>query len=238
MTGAVVPAVLAAAAVAIALASSGRRGGRRPPDPSAPSARAASSALDRALLLVAVVPALALVAGAAPASVLVVGAVLVRYERRRRARRRVQHQRDGAFPDLVDRFRIAAAAGHPVHRCLEVVADRAPDPVRHPLADAVARARRGVPLARALEDLGPELGSSGPVLTDALRAALRTGAPLGPVLDRVGDVARDRRARSAQAAARRLPVSMLFPLVCCVLPAFGLLAVVPLLAGSLGSLAP
>jgi tight adherence protein C len=178
------------------------------------------------------------VLGPVPAVLAAAAAALARVELVRRARQRRQRASDGVFPDLVDLFRIAAAAGHPVHRCLEVVAARAPAPLRAPLTLAVSRVQRGVPLADVLHSLGPELGTAGPVLTDALRAALRTGAPLGPVLDRVGLVARDRRTRSAQAAARRLPVTMLFPLVCCVLPAFGLLGVVPLLAGSLDSLAP
>ena len=36
--------------------------------------------------------------------------------------------------------------------------------------------------------------------------------------------------------ARKLPVRLSFPLVCCILPAFGLLTVAPLIAGALGSL--
>jgi tight adherence protein C len=49
------------------------------------------------------------------------------------------------------------------------------------------------------------------------------------------DVRADRR-RRAEEAARRVPVKLLFPLVLCVLPAFALLTVAPLLAGALGSL--
>ena len=191
-----------------------------------------------ALLLAGSLPAAVAVVGPLLVLALVASAGLVRVGWVRRARHQQQRARDAAFPDLVDLFRIAAAAGHPVHRCLEVVGPRAPAAVREALAVALARVQRGVPLADALDELGPDLGTSGAVLTDALQAALRTGSPLGPVLDRVVAVARDRRARSAQAAARRLPVTMVFPLVCCVLPAFGLLGVVPLLAGSLSSLAP
>lgn len=229
-------ALLAAAAVVLAGGRIRRRPVPRQPvgaqEPGSPSRRAVVT------LAAAVLVGTAAIVGAATAVALAALALLGRIARRRRERRRLQRERDAAFPDLVDLFRIAAAAGNPVHRCVEVVAARAPAPARPPLAAILARTRRGVPLAEALDAAGADLGSSGPVLADALRAALRTGAPLGPVLDQVVAVARDRRTRSAQAAARRLPVSMLFPLVCCVLPAFGLLAVAPLLAGSLGSLAP
>jgi tight adherence protein C len=239
------------ASLAVVVAGATRARGRR----SVPSAREVAgreavslgrerrtgrSQVRRSVVLVGAGASLAAVVILGPGSavVAVVVAALVRVELVRRARHRRRRASDGAFPDLVDLFRIAAAAGHPVHRCLEVVAPRSPAALRVPLAAAVVRVQRGVPLADALHVLGPELGTSGPVLTDALQTALRTGAPLGPVLDRVVLVARDRRTRSAQEAARRLPVTLLFPLVCCVLPAFGLLGVVPLLAGSLDSLAP
>lgn len=245
MTAAVLPALLASAAVVLAGAGSVRAlAGRSVPspvgtvgrhrgDPRAGGVRAAAL-----LTIVVVIAGAFVVVGPVPSLVVVASAGLVRAELVRRARHRDRRASDAAFPDLVDLFRIAAAAGHPVHRCLEVVAPRAPASVRGPLEGAVTAVRRGVALADALDALGPALGTSGSVLTDALRAAARTGSPLGPVLDRVVLVARDRRARSAQQAARRLPVTLLFPLVCCVLPAFGLLGVVPLLAGSLSSLAP
>lgn len=239
MTAAVLAAVSGATAVLVlgARPTASRVRRREPVDvrPSAP--RRTGARLGGLLLAVALLGAVVVV-GPALSLVAVAAVALARADRVRRARSRDLRARDDAFPDLVDLFRIAAAAGHPVHRCLELVAVRAPAPVRGSLGVARTLVRRGVPLAEALGALGPELGRSGPVLTDALQASLRTGSPLGPVLDRVVLVARDRRVRAAQTAARRLPVTMLFPLVCCVLPAFGLLGVVPLLAGSLGSLAP
>jgi hypothetical protein len=44
------------------------------------------------------------------------------------------------------------------------------------------------------------------------------------------------RRRWAELHARRLPVQLLFPLVVCILPAFGLLAIVPLVLSALSSL--
>jgi pilus assembly protein TadC len=56
------------------------------------------------------------------------------------------------------------------------------------------------------------------------------------VLDRVSVDCRLRRRRAAEEAARRLPVTLLFPLVLTTLPAFALLTIVPLLVGSFSSL--
>ena len=187
-------------------------------------------------VVVGLVAAVAIVLGPAVA---VGGAVLVGGARVRAARRhRALGLRlvDAAVPDLVDLFLVAAAAGHPVASCLRLVAERSPAVVRPLLVEAQAAVDRGRPLARALADLGPRLGSLGPALTGALAGSATTKAPLGPALDRVSVLARDRRRREAEARARRLPVTMLFPLVSCVLPAFVLLAVVPLLAASLASL--
>lgn len=158
---------------------------------------------------------------------------LVRAARRRRAARL-----DAALPDLIALLELAASAGHPVARCLEVVTDRAPPMVRPALVRVQDRLARGLGLPASLEAAGPELGVLGPALVEALLTGLLTGAPLAPALGRVGAAARDRRRRQAEEAARRLPVTLVFPLVCCVLPAFGLLAIVPLLAASFESLQP
>ena len=81
-----------------------------------------------------------------------------------------------------------------------------------------------------------DLGPSGHDLVRTLADGARTGTPLLPGLRVVATTARDRRVRRAEERARQLPVSMLFPLAACVLPAALLLAVVPVLVASLASL--
>jgi tight adherence protein C len=73
-------------------------------------------------------------------------------------------------------------------------------------------------------------------LAAALVDAERYGTALGPTLDRLAVDARMARHRRAEEAARRVPVKLLFPLVTCILPAFGLLTVAPLIAGGLRAL--
>lgn len=223
-------------AVGVATAARARPG----PGPVRVARRGSPGSSSRAplpVVLVVVVAAGAMVAAGPPVSIVVVAVVTAgRVVQVRAARRRRHRAVEAAVPDLVDLFVLAASAGHPVPQCLDRVAERAPVEVRPAVVAACARVAGGDAVATTLERLGPDLGDLGPHLCDALVAGLRTGAPLVPTLEQVAAAARDRRRRSAEEQARRLPVTLLFPLVGCVLPAFGLLAVVPLLVASLDSL--
>jgi len=57
--------------------------------------------------------------------------------------------------------------------------------------------------------------------------------PITSVLDQLSFHAHQERRRLCEIEAKELPVRMLFPLVCCILPSFVLLAMVPLLVNSL-----
>lgn len=155
-----------------------------------------------------------------------------------RARARAARQTEtmtAAVPELVDLLRLAVAAGLSVHQLLAVVAERAPTPFRSSLAEVRRRVALGERLGDALDALEP-LGEPIRPLVAAMRSAAFDGVPLGSALERVAADARLQRRRTAEIAARRLPVKLLLPLVLCVLPAFGALAIVPLLVVSLRSL--
>ncbi|HEX6262355.1 MAG TPA: type II secretion system F family protein [Actinomycetota bacterium] len=110
--------------------------------------------------------------------------------------------------------------------------DRAVDHVAEPLREALVRIRREVALGASwpssLDHLGrrlalPDLGR----LASTLDRSSRLGAPAA---DPIRSLARDVRAEryaEVEARARRAPVTMLFPLVLCILPAFVLAAVLP-----------
>ena len=145
-----------------------------------------------------------------------------------------------AVPDglaeVVDLFGLAVTAGLTVPGAIDAVGSRA----HGPLAVALRRVHDEIVLGRrcadALDDLPGCLGEPVRPLVAALVAAERYGAPLVDGLERLAaDVRADHR-RRAEEAARRVPVQLLFPLVCCVLPAFALLTVAPLLVGAFGSL--
>lgn len=196
-----------------------------------PSRPAAAGAL---LALVGV----ALAVGPFAAATLAVVAGAGRWLSVRRRQVATRRRLEATLPDLIDLFVVAASAGHPVAAALELVAARAPSPTAEPLADAVARVVHGAALDESLAGLGTVLGPPAAPLVQALRDGARDGGPLTERLGAVAATARDVRRRDAEARARRIPVQMLFPLVCCTLPAVGLLAVVPLLVASLSSLSP
>lgn len=104
------------------------------------------------------------------------------------------------------------------------------------LADVMAAQRGGTRLDDLLVSLAEELGPVVVPLTTILRVAHADGDPIEPALTRLADRMRDDRRRLVESDVRRLSVRLLIPLVCCSLPGFVLIAVVPLLVGSLAHL--
>jgi tight adherence protein C len=142
-----------------------------------------------------------------------------------------------SIPDAVDLLGVAVAAGLNVRLAVQALVRRgAPGPLRAALADAEAEVAAGARLADALERVQEALGEAARPLIAVLLDAERYGAALAPSLERLADEARRARQRAAEERARRVPVKLLFPLVVCILPAFGLLTVAPLIAGGLRAL--
>ncbi len=218
------PHALAAAVEAVGRPA--RRVLRRPPD----------TAADRRSGLV-LLTSLAVAVIVSPVVAVPVAGLMWAVPAVRRRSRRVAHERAVrvALPDTVDLFRLAVGAGLSVHQAVDAVADRSPSPVDAALQEVRRRVAMGARLGDALDVLDG-LGDPALPLAAALRGAARYGSPLNAALERVAADARMQRRRRAEEDARRLPVQLLFPLVLCVLPAFGLLAVVPLLLASLRSL--
>lgn len=141
-----------------------------------------------------------------------------------------------ALPDVIDLLVLLLRGGQTVPLAVATLGHAAPAPFGPAFADVARRCERGQPLADALAGMGERLGPPVHPLTSALVATERYGVALGPTLEQLAVDARRERRRLTDVAARKLPVRLSFPLVCCILPAFGLLTVAPLLAGALGSL--
>jgi len=197
--------------------------------------RAADPSRDRRLGIVVAGALMAGVVSPVLAVPVIAGAWIAPVLGRRRRRHRADAQLLAAAPDLVELFRSALAAGMTIYEAIDPVAARAPAVT----ADALGEIRSGLAVGRRLADLLDRLGRDHEPLRPlaaALASGERYGTELAPVLERVGADARDRRRRHAEEQARRIPVRMLFPLVLCILPAFGLLTVVPLLLSAISGL--
>lgn len=188
--------------------------------------------IGRAVLAAAAALVLAPVAAPAVAALAWAAPAIARRRRRLRATAAVRRQ----LPEVVDLLAVSTAAGATVRLAVEAVARRTAGPVGVELRAVVARVHGGRRLADELGDLPVRLGEDVRPLVAALVASDRDGAPLGAGLERLAVELRHDRRRRAEAAARRVPVKLLFPLVACILPAFALLTVAPLLAGALSAL--
>ena len=185
----------------------------------------------------AVLAALATAVVLAPATPLVAAGAWVLPAHRARLRdRRVRDAVVRELPEVADLFALALGAGLTVPMAVRAVGHRAPGALGAERRRVVAEAELGQRLAAALEEVPERLGDDVRPLVAALVASDRYGAPLLDGLDRLGAELRHARRRRAEEAARRVPVKLLFPLVFCILPAFALLTVAPLLAGAVGAL--
>ena len=136
--------------------------------------------------------------------------------------------RDEPVALFLDHVVAALRAGSPLDVAMNVTSATAPPPVRTRLGIARRRTILGQTWADALEDVDPTGWGS---VAAALRRAERLGTPPAPSLEACARMRRAAAAVEFERELRRAPVLMVLPLVLCVLPAFGLLAIVPFLRG-------
>ena len=159
-----------------------------------------------------------------------IGRIVTRLSAHQRSRR--DDTRLGAeLPVTLDLLGVAVGAGCTPYLAVEIAARWVPPLMSARLASVRDACALGATFADALDDLAARAPPLRPV-AEALLASDRLGAPVGPALTRLATEQRAELRRRAEAHARRVPVRLLFPLVFVVLPAFGLLTVIPtLLAG-------
>lgn len=139
--------------------------------------------------------------------------------------------RPGADPAeiaaAVDLLGVAVSAGHSLFGAIAVVGHSGSGNVAAAFAEVDRRVRDGGSLRAELSVLVDLLGEPARPLAATLAASLSSGSPLTSQLQRLADAERARERRRRQEWVRRLPVLLLAPLVGLILPAFVLLAVVP-----------
>jgi tight adherence protein C len=152
--------------------------------------------------------------------------------RQRRQRRDAERELPGTIELLV----LSIHAGLTPSQAIREVANSAHEATRSAFVEVVHRMDRGEPLAEALGALPEMLGPRAVGLAEVTGSAARYGLPLSQVLDQLSSEARNTRRRLDEAAARKLPVQLSFPLVVCTLPSFVLLAIAPAVIAALSSL--
>ena len=171
---------------------------------------------------------------AAPA--LMVAACALAAVARSRQRRAVARAVEQELPEVIELLRVCVEGGLTVRSAVDAVVAVTAGDVADAMASASRAASAGASLADALEDCTHHLWPGLRPLVSALAASERYGVPLVSSLERLAADARADARRRGEAHARKVPVRLLFPLVLCILPAFALLTVAPLIAGGLESL--
>jgi Flp pilus assembly protein TadB len=232
-------ALLAALAVAAALPTSKEPparithpGGRRRPARSV--GRGAPRWRGGAAVLVAL-GTTAVVGGASGLALgVVLGIVMWRFIGRMEApaerRRRERLARD--LPDVVDLMAACLMAGLSPSAAVERVSAAVDRPMAEELWSVTARLRLGVDPIRVWTELGahPQLGPLG----RCVARAAESGASVADAMRRLADDQRRSSRAEVEGAARAVGVKAAVPLGLCLLPAFVLVGVVPVVAGSLG----
>lgn len=125
------------------------------------------------------------------------------------------------LPFVLDLLALAVRSGMDLGAAWGQASAAAPaGPVREATGAVLRGMRIGRPMPEALVEWGEALGlPAARRLSSSLAQALEAGAPVAPVLSLGGRELREETVLAAEARAQRAPVTMLFPLVLCVMPA-------------------
>jgi Flp pilus assembly protein TadB len=148
--------------------------------------------------------------------------------------RRRRERLAASVPHAVDLMAACLAAGLSPAAALEQITAAVDAPLCEELAAVSARLRLGVDPATVWRDLAghPQLGGLGRTVS---RAA-ESGASVAEAMLRLADDLRRRGRAEVESRARAVGVKAALPLGICLLPAFVLVGVVPLVAGSVSVL--
>lgn len=137
------------------------------------------------------------------------------------------------IPELIDTLQVLVRAGHSPAAAMSQLHNWSPTELKQHLVRVHDELATGHRFAETMKLLRDALGPCAYPICDILVSADRDGLPINSVLDQLSFRAHQERYRLRQIEAKELPVRLLFPLVCCILPSFVLLAMVPLLINSL-----
>jgi Flp pilus assembly protein TadB len=148
--------------------------------------------------------------------------------------RRRREQLTASVPHVVDLMAACLAIGLSPAAAVEQITAAVDPPIRDELAALVARLRLGVDPVTVWRDLAghPQLGGLG----RSIARAVDSGASVSDAMQRLAEDLRRRTRADVETRARAVGVKAAIPLGVCLLPAFVLVGVVPLVAGSVSVL--
>ena len=147
--------------------------------------------------------------------------------------RRRREQVAAQFGPTVDLLAATVAAGVPLRSAVVEVAAVVPEPTAGLLDQVAAQTRVGASDAAAWRCVSacPDRASWGRLASD-LALAVESGSGMADLLHRHAEDGRRRRTLLVQRRARTVAVRSVLPLMCCFLPAFLLVGVVPIILGT------
>lgn len=197
----------------------------------------AAAAAERVVLAVAGVALAATLAGAPAALVAGVAGWFAPELIWRRSQRRARAALETGLPQACDLIGLALGSGCDVGSAVREAAPLVSGACGDRMRTVVRALAVGTHFDDAVDLWGRGVGSDEvDEVVATLRAARRQGGAAADTIVALGTDLRLRTRLRRQAAARTLPVKVLFPLVFCVLPAFVLLTIVPMLAATLGGM--
>lgn len=193
-----------------------------------PPRRAESTTAPRRIDPRWVVAILVLAALFSPTSAMVgAAALMARWSAARSRVRRGAEQFDSDLVAVLDQLAVCVTSGLTVALAVETVGNAAEGPVGQWLRSVHRRLELGEPLSLALEATAKSVGGALSSVISPIVARDRTGAPQDVALRAAAVRQRQLVDRRREARIRRLPVWLLLPLTCCVLPAVAVVIVVP-----------
>ena len=142
---------------------------------------------------------------------------------------------DSAVSDFVDIMAVHLRAGTPPATAFRTASETTTGVLAECTQLVIAAHDSGVRFVDALETHRERFPLRAQQLIDALIDTERDGLSTRELFDRLATDAHAQRRRDAEQRIRSLPVRLTLPLVGCILPAYALIAVVPLIASQLTS---
>lgn len=137
---------------------------------------------------------------------------------------------EARLPQVVDLMGVCLSAGRSADGALRLVADVVGEPMRGELTTYSRKLELGADPPAVWRSLAahPQLGPLG----RCLQRSAETGASVAAALVRLGDELHAARRAATEARARTIEVRASLPLGLCLLPAFVLIGIVPMIASS------